>query len=107
MRGGGDIHLGRTECPVVSSVRRTISRMGWTMSVTDRYFKPAWNLPRHVAKMFPHCAKSDNDIFSDFVAAIGRTKSNHKILSRNSVTATKCSLKLSCSHDEICRRNLS
>jgi hypothetical protein len=39
------------------------------MSVTARYFKPAWNLPRHVAKMFPHCAKSDNDIFSDFVAA--------------------------------------
>ena len=32
-------HLGRTECPVVSSVRRTISQMGRTMSVTDRYFK--------------------------------------------------------------------
>jgi hypothetical protein len=28
-------HLGRTECPVVSSLRRTISRMGRTMSVTD------------------------------------------------------------------------
>jgi hypothetical protein len=32
-------HLGRTECPVVSSLRRTIRRMGRTMSVTDRYFK--------------------------------------------------------------------
>jgi hypothetical protein len=32
-------HFGRTECPEVSSLRRTISRMGRTMSVTDRYFK--------------------------------------------------------------------
>ena len=29
----------RTECPVVSSLRRTISQMGRTMSVTDGYFK--------------------------------------------------------------------
>jgi hypothetical protein len=35
--------VGRTECPVVSFLRRTISRMGRTMSVTDRYFK-AWIL---------------------------------------------------------------
>jgi hypothetical protein len=41
-------HSGRTnnksqfhECPVVSSLRRTISRMGRTMSVIDRYFT-AW-----------------------------------------------------------------
>jgi hypothetical protein len=33
-------HLGRTECPVVSSLRRTISRMGdRKISVTERYFK--------------------------------------------------------------------
>ena len=33
------IHLGRTKCPTVSSPRQRISRMGRTMSVTDRYFK--------------------------------------------------------------------
>ena len=33
------MHLAWTECPTVSSPRRTISRMGRTMSVTDRYFK--------------------------------------------------------------------
>jgi hypothetical protein len=32
-------HFGRTECLVVSSLRRTIWRLGRTMSVTDRYFK--------------------------------------------------------------------
>jgi hypothetical protein len=32
-------HLGRTECPVVSSPRRTSSQMGRTMSVTDQYVK--------------------------------------------------------------------
>jgi hypothetical protein len=34
-------HLRQTECPVVFFLRRTISRMCRTMSVTDRYFK-AW-----------------------------------------------------------------
>jgi hypothetical protein len=34
-------HLGQTECLVVSSLRRTISQMVRTMSVTDPYFK-AW-----------------------------------------------------------------
>jgi hypothetical protein len=35
------LSLDGEECPVVSSLRRTISRMGRPMSVTDRYFK-AW-----------------------------------------------------------------
>jgi hypothetical protein len=55
-------HLGRTECPVVSSVRRTISRMGRTMSVTDRYFK-AWEIrPRSQRwKICNHCATNTSN----------------------------------------------
>jgi hypothetical protein len=40
-------HFGRTECPVISSLRRTISRMGRTLSMTNRYFK-AWIFQRNL-----------------------------------------------------------
>ena len=43
-------HLGRTECPVVSSLRRIISQTGRTMSVTNGYFK-AWFTVHLVPKL--------------------------------------------------------
>jgi hypothetical protein len=39
-------YLGRIECPAVSSLRQTISRMGRTMPASDRYFK-AWVVVVH------------------------------------------------------------
>jgi hypothetical protein len=41
-------HFGREECPVVSSLRRTISRMCRTMSVSDRYFKACWSITLNI-----------------------------------------------------------